>query len=138
MISVKNSVACSDLMLVMGRASIHLENLSTATSKWVKPPVVFSGSDQVEPPNNERPRDGDGLQGMSREMDLPCIVLASFAGAYQLGVGVLTPITLWLDLGWPRPVGLAHQKTIRGPVDLLGVPRKEGMQTWRSSKILVG
>jgi hypothetical protein len=32
--SVKNSTACSDLMLVMGRASIHLENLSMATSKW--------------------------------------------------------------------------------------------------------
>jgi hypothetical protein len=95
-------------MLVTGQASIHLENLSTATSKWVKPQVVFSGSNQVEPPNSERPRDGDGLQGMSREMDLPCIVLTSIAGAYQLGVGVLTPITLWLDLGWPRPVGLAH------------------------------
>jgi hypothetical protein len=38
---VKNNVACSDLMLVMGRALIHLENLSTATSKWVKPPIVF-------------------------------------------------------------------------------------------------
>jgi hypothetical protein len=38
---VKNNVACSDLMLVMGRALIHLENLSMATSKWVKPPVVF-------------------------------------------------------------------------------------------------
>jgi hypothetical protein len=41
MILVKNSTACSDLMLVMGWASIHLENLSMATSKWVKPPVVF-------------------------------------------------------------------------------------------------
>jgi hypothetical protein len=35
-------------------------------------------------------------------------------------------------------VGLAHQKTTRGPVDLLGVPRKEGKQTWRSNKILIG
>jgi hypothetical protein len=58
--------------------------------------------------------------------------------ARGLAVGVLTPIPLWLDLGWPRPVGLAHQKMTRGPVDLLGVPRKEGKQTWRSSKILVG
>jgi hypothetical protein len=32
---VKNDTACSDLRLVIGRASIHLENLSTATSKWV-------------------------------------------------------------------------------------------------------
>jgi hypothetical protein len=44
-------------------------------------------------------------------------------------VGVLTPILLWLDLGWLGPVSLAHQKTTRGPVDLLGVPRKEGKQT---------
>jgi hypothetical protein len=41
MMSVKNSATCSDLMLVTGQASIHLENLSMATSKWVKPPVVF-------------------------------------------------------------------------------------------------
>jgi hypothetical protein len=58
--------------------------------------------------------------------------------ARGLAVGLLTPIPLWLDLGWPRLVGLAHQKTTCGPVDLLGIPRKEGKQTWRSSKILVG
>jgi hypothetical protein len=49
--------------------------------------------------------------------------------ARGLAVGVLTPIPLWLDLGWPRPVGLAHQKMTRGLVDLLDVPRKEGKQT---------
>jgi hypothetical protein len=81
--SVKNSIACSDLMLVIGQASIHFENLSMAMSKWVKPPVVlFRGSDQVKPPNSERPYDGNSLQGVSQEMGLPCIVLASFAGAY--------------------------------------------------------
>jgi hypothetical protein len=53
-------------------------------------------------------------------------------------VGVLTPIPLWLNLGWSKPVALAHQKMTRGPVNLLGVPLKEGKQTWRSSKILVG
>jgi hypothetical protein len=58
--------------------------------------------------------------------------------ARGLAMGVLTPIPLWLDLGWPRPDGPAHQKTTRGLVDLLGVPRKEEKQTWRSSKILVG
>jgi hypothetical protein len=42
----------------------------------------FQGSDQVEPPNSERPCDGNSLQGMSREVGLSCIVLASFAGAY--------------------------------------------------------
>jgi hypothetical protein len=47
---VKNSVACSDLTLVIGRASIHLENLSTVMSKWVKPPVVlFRGPTKSSP-----------------------------------------------------------------------------------------
>jgi hypothetical protein len=58
--------------------------------------------------------------------------------ARGLAMGVLTPIPLRLDLGWPRPEGPAHQKMTRGPVDLLGVPHKEGKQTWRSSKIPVG
>ena len=40
-ISVKNNTACSDLILPMGRASIYFENLSIATSKWVKPPGAF-------------------------------------------------------------------------------------------------
>jgi hypothetical protein len=52
-------------------------------------------------------------------------------------VGVLTPIPLRLDLGWPRLESLAYQKITRGPIDLLGVLCKEGNQTWRSSKILV-
>jgi hypothetical protein len=30
--------------------------------------------------------------------------------ARGLAVGVLTPIPLWLDLGWLRSVGLAHDK----------------------------
>jgi hypothetical protein len=42
----------------------------------------FQGSNQVEPPNSERPCDGNSLQGMSQEVGLSCIVLASFAGAY--------------------------------------------------------
>jgi hypothetical protein len=33
--SVKNSTACSDLIQLIGRASIHLENLSIDTSRWV-------------------------------------------------------------------------------------------------------
>jgi hypothetical protein len=40
-ISLKNRTACLDLILPMGRASIHLENLSIATNKWVKPPGAF-------------------------------------------------------------------------------------------------
>jgi hypothetical protein len=48
--SVKNSTAYSDLMLVIGQASIHLENLLMATSKWVKPPVIlFRGPTKSSP-----------------------------------------------------------------------------------------
>jgi hypothetical protein len=32
---VKNATACSDLMLFRGQTSIHLENLSMATSRCV-------------------------------------------------------------------------------------------------------
>jgi hypothetical protein len=48
--SVKNSTTCSDLMLVIEWASMHLENSSMATSKWVKPPVVlFRGPTKSSP-----------------------------------------------------------------------------------------
>jgi hypothetical protein len=35
MMSVKNDTACSDLRLVIGHASTHLENFSMVTSRWV-------------------------------------------------------------------------------------------------------
>jgi hypothetical protein len=35
MMLVKNATTCSDLMLFRGRTSIHLENLSMATSRCV-------------------------------------------------------------------------------------------------------
>ena len=35
MIPRKNSTACSELIMGIGRASIHFVNLSTLTSKWV-------------------------------------------------------------------------------------------------------
>jgi hypothetical protein len=41
MIFVKNATACSDPMLVRGQTSIHLENLSMATSRCLKPPSAF-------------------------------------------------------------------------------------------------
>jgi hypothetical protein len=41
MMLVKNATACSDLMLVKGRTSIHLENLSMATRRCEKPPGAF-------------------------------------------------------------------------------------------------
>ena len=39
----------------------------------------------VQSPHGERPCDGDGLEGLGREVRLPCIVLTSLVGAYQLG-----------------------------------------------------
>jgi hypothetical protein len=41
MMLVKNATAYSDLMLVRGRTSIHLENLSMATSRYEKPSGAF-------------------------------------------------------------------------------------------------
>ena len=36
--SWKKAAACADFAVVTGFASIHFVNLSTATSRWVKPP----------------------------------------------------------------------------------------------------
>ena len=87
--SVKNRTTCSDLILPMGRASIHLENLSTATNKWVKPPGAFcSGPMRVQSPHGKRPCDGDGLQSMGREVYLSSVELATLAGPHDIsGVG---------------------------------------------------
>jgi hypothetical protein len=41
MMSVKNATTYLDLMLARGRTSIHLENLSMATNRCVKPPGAF-------------------------------------------------------------------------------------------------
>jgi hypothetical protein len=41
MMLVKKATACSDLMLVRGRTSIHLENLSMVTSRCEKPLGAF-------------------------------------------------------------------------------------------------
>jgi hypothetical protein len=40
-IFVKNTTACSDPMLVKGQTSIHLENLSMAISRCLKPSGAF-------------------------------------------------------------------------------------------------
>ena len=52
--SVKNRTDCSDLILPMGRASIYLENLSTATSKWVKPPGTFCSGPMRSSPHTAK------------------------------------------------------------------------------------
>ena len=41
MMSRKNIMAYSDLIVEIGRASIHFINLSMVTSRWVKPPGAF-------------------------------------------------------------------------------------------------
>ena len=52
--SVKNDTACSDLRLVMGRTSIHFENLSMATSMWVKPPGAFRKGPTMSNPHTAK------------------------------------------------------------------------------------
>jgi hypothetical protein len=55
MIFVKNATACSDPMLVRGRTSIHLENLSMATNRCVKPLGAF-----YKGPTRSRPHTPNG------------------------------------------------------------------------------
>jgi hypothetical protein len=55
MMFVKNATACLDLMLVRGRTSIHLENLSMATSRCEKPPGAF-----YKGPTRSRPHTANG------------------------------------------------------------------------------
>jgi hypothetical protein len=55
MIFVKNATTCSDLMLVKGRTSIHLENLSMAISRCVMPPGAF-----CKGPTRSRPHTAKG------------------------------------------------------------------------------
>ena len=50
MMSRKNSTACLDLIMEIGRASIHFINLSMVTNRWVKPPGAFlSGPTRLSP-----------------------------------------------------------------------------------------
>jgi hypothetical protein len=52
---MKKATACSDLMLVRGRTSIHLENLSMASSRCKKPPGAF-----CKGPTRSRPHTANG------------------------------------------------------------------------------
>ena len=52
------------------------------------PERLFEWPNQIKPPDCEGPRDGDRLECLGQEVSLPSIVLAPFAGAYDLlGVG---------------------------------------------------
>ena len=54
----------------------------------VAPGGFLQRPNHVQSPHDERPCDGDGLEGLSREVRLPRIILTSLAGAYQLdGIG---------------------------------------------------
>jgi hypothetical protein len=55
MMFVKNATACSNMMLVKGRTSIHLENLSMATSRCEKPLGAF-----CKGPTRSRPHTANG------------------------------------------------------------------------------
>ena len=89
MISVKNSTACSALILVMGRTSIHLENLLICDKQVGEAPgCLLQRPDEVEAPDSKGPGDGDRLQSLSGEMNLPSIELASLIGPHDLrGIG---------------------------------------------------
>jgi hypothetical protein len=83
MMFVKNATACSDLMLVKGRTSIHLENLLMATSR-----CLLQGTDEVQTPHDKRPGDGYCMQGLSGRVHLSRVELTPLAGAYNpSGVG---------------------------------------------------
>jgi len=48
------------------------------------PGCLLQWSDEVEAPDSKGPSDGDRLQSLSREVDLPSVKLASFVGSDDL------------------------------------------------------
>jgi len=50
----------------------------------VAPGGLLQRPDHVEPLYGKWPCDRDGLEGLGREVRLPCVVLASLTGAYEL------------------------------------------------------
>ena len=48
------------------------------------PGCLFEWPNQIKPPDREGPRDGDHLECLGREVSLSSVVLAPFAGAYDL------------------------------------------------------
>ena len=65
---------------------------------------------------------------LSEKVKMACRIIMH--GARGLAMGVLTPIPLWLSLGQPGSVGPVHQKMTCGPVNLIGVLRKESRRIW--------
>ena len=50
----------------------------------VAPRRPFERSDQIEPPDHERPHDGDRLERLGRQVGLLSVVLTPFVGAHNL------------------------------------------------------
>ena len=50
----------------------------------VAPECSFERSNHIEPPDHERPRDGDRLECLGRQVGLLGIVLTPFIGAHNL------------------------------------------------------
>jgi hypothetical protein len=71
--------------LAKGLSSIHLVNLSTATSKWVKPLGAFLKAPMgSNPPYGKGPCDGDSLELLGWRVDLSSKVLAPLARPHNL------------------------------------------------------
>jgi hypothetical protein len=93
MMSVKNDTACSALRFVIGRLDPLGEFIHDNQQVSVAPGRLSQGPDDAQSPHGERPCDENRLQGVSPEISLAGVELASLAGAYDLfGVS---------DRGWP-------------------------------------
>ena len=49
------------------------------------PGCLLQRADEVQPPHGKRPRDGDGLQSVGREVRLSSVELATLAGPHDVG-----------------------------------------------------
>jgi hypothetical protein len=62
MMSYMKFNACLEPILARGFASIHIVNLSTVMSMWVKPPGAFLKAQKVQAPHGKWPCNGDCLE----------------------------------------------------------------------------
>jgi hypothetical protein len=69
----------------MGLALIYLVNMSTMTSRWMKPPGAFlKGPKRYRPHMAKDHVTGDALELLGWHVDLSCIVLAPLARPHDL------------------------------------------------------
>ena len=115
-----------------GRYAPRCIYISVQKYKWAHFPGRKSFSFFLRAPYILRTTDFSGDNGgqrrqglkpyLSEKVKMACRIIIH--GARGIAVGVLTPIPLWLSLGWPGSMGSIHQKTTCGLVNLIGVPRK--------------